>query len=153
MVGVSSHTTLAWRFTSMKKTSTASFIVAIVLVVASIALFVLGALSINAPQVYSKVGSGYSYMRVSYNFSLSRALNGFTMVLIGGFLFLGGLLMFILAAVTRPAKPCCNAAASAPAQAQPKVIEAPAACCTCDAKPSVSSEPEKAGEPSENTDN
>ena len=91
----------------MKKTSTASFIVAIVLVVASIALFVLGALNVNATQVYSRIGNGYSYMRVSYNFSLARIANGFMMILLGGFTFLGGILLFILAAVTRPAKPNC----------------------------------------------
>ncbi len=127
----------------MKKTSTASFIVAIVLVVASIALFVLGALNINATQIYSRIGNGYSYMRVSYNFSLARIANGFMMVLLGGFTFLGGIMLFILAAVTRPAKAnctveCCTAQ---PTQAsplsQPDAVEASASCCNCKADASA----------------
>ncbi len=127
----------------MKKTSTASFIVAIVLVVASIALFVLGALSVNATQVYSKIGNGYSYMRISYNFSLARVANGFMMILLGGFSFLGGILLFILAAVTRPAKANCavKCCTSQPTQASPlpqaDAPETSASCCNCKADASA----------------
>lgn len=131
----------------MKKTSTASFIVAIVLVVASIALFILGALNVNATQVYSRIGNGYSYMRVSYNFSLARIANGFMMILLGGFTFLGGILLFILAAVTRPAKPncaveCCTAKPTqAPSPSQPDVVETAASCCNCTADSSATEAP------------
>ena len=132
----------------MKKTSTASFIVAIVLLVASIALFVLAALSINATQVYSRVGNGYSYMRVSYNFSLSGTVNALLMVLLGGFLFLGGILLFILAAVTRPAKASCavsSCTAKPTGQAtqtpQTDAVEASIADASADA-PSEGSSPE-----------
>lgn len=86
----------------MKKTSTASFIIAIILLVASIALFVLGFLSVNTTQVYSKVGNGYSFMKVSYSLSLNNIVHGLFFVLLGTSLFIGGILMFILAAVTRP---------------------------------------------------
>ena len=127
----------------MKKTSTASFIVAIVLVVASIALFVLGALNVNATQVYSRIGNGYSYMRVSYNFSPARIANGFMMILLGGFT----ILLFILAAVTRPAKPncaveCCTAKPTqAPSPSQPDVVETAASCCNCTADSSATEAP------------
>ncbi len=86
----------------MKKTSTASFIIAIILVIASIALFVLGFLSVNTTQVYSKVGNGYSFMKVSYSLSLNNIVHGLLFVLLGTSLFIGGILMFILAAVTCP---------------------------------------------------
>lgn len=131
----------------MKKTSTASFIVAIVLVVASIALFVLGALNVNATQVYSRVGNGYSFMRVSYNFSIGRIANGFMMILFGGFTFLGGIMLFILAAVTRPAKAncaveCCTAQPTqAPSPSQPDVVETAASCCNCTADSSATETP------------
>ena len=85
----------------MKKTSIASFIIAIILVVASIALFVLGFLSVNTTQVYSKVGNGYSFMKVSYSLSLNNIIKGLFFVLLGGVIFIGGILMFVLAAVTR----------------------------------------------------
>ncbi len=94
----------------MKKISTASFIVGVVLVVASIALIILGALSVNSPSVYSRAINGYTYTKVSYSVSVTGIINGFMMILIGGIAFIGGMLSFILAAVTRgpkfPPKPC-----------------------------------------------
>lgn len=100
----------------MKKISVASFIVALVLIVASIALFVLGFLFVNTPQVYSNVGHGYSFMRLSYSFSLTDAINGFMFILLGGFLFIGGLLLLLLAAVTHPlnSKKCSGSKKPAP---------------------------------------
>ncbi len=91
----------------MKKTSMASFIVAIILVASSIALFVLGFLSVNTTQVYSKVGNGYSFMQISYSLSLNSIIHGLFFVLLGGFLFIGGILMFILSAVVRPHNSNC----------------------------------------------
>jgi len=94
----------------MKKISIASFIVALVFIVASIALFVLGFLFVNTPQVYSNVGHGYSFMKFSYTFSLAGAINGFMFLLLGGFLFIGGILLLVLAAITHPTnlKKCTN---------------------------------------------
>ena len=96
----------------MKKVSTASFIVGAVLIVASIALFIFGALSVNTPYAYSRAINGYTYTKVSYSISITGIINGFMMIIFGGIAFLGGLLSFILAAVTRgpkfPPKPGCG---------------------------------------------
>ena len=96
----------------MKKVSTASFIVGAVLIVASIALFIFGALSVNTPYAYSRAINGYTYTKVSYSVSITGIINGFMMIIFGGIAFLGGLLSFILAAVTRgpkfPPKPGCG---------------------------------------------
>lgn len=85
----------------MKKVSTASFVIGVLLIVASIVLFILGILNINTPYAYSRSVNGYTYTRISYSFSVNGLVNGFVMILFGGIAFLGGLLSFILAAVTR----------------------------------------------------
>lgn len=94
----------------MKKVSTASFIVGAVLLVAAIALFIIGTLSVNTPYAYSRSINGYTYTKISYSISVTGIINGFMMIIYGGISFLGGLLCFILAAVTRgpkfPPKPC-----------------------------------------------
>ena len=96
----------------MKKVSTASFIVGVVLIVASIALFIFGTTSVNTPYSYSRAINGYTYTKVSYSISITGIINGFMMIIYGGIAFLGGLLAFILAAVTRgpkfPPKPGCG---------------------------------------------
>ncbi len=91
----------------MKKISTASFIVGVVLVVASIAMIVMGALSVNSPSVYSRTVNGYTYTKMSYSISVTGIINGFMLILIGGISFIGGMLSFLLAAVTRSPK-CCK---------------------------------------------
>ncbi len=85
----------------MKKVSTASFIIGVLLIVASIVLFILGILNINTPYAYSHSVNGFTYTRVSYSISVAGLVNGFMMILFGGIAFLGGFLSFILAAVTR----------------------------------------------------
>ncbi len=94
----------------MKKISTASFIVGVVLVVASIAAIIMGAITVNSPSVYSHTVNGYTYKAMSYSISITGVINGFMMIIIGGIAFVGGMLSFILAAVTRgpkfPPKPC-----------------------------------------------
>lgn len=96
----------------MKKVSTASFIVGVVLIVASIALFIFGTTSVNTPYSYSRAINGYTYTKVSYSISITGIINGFMMIIYGGIAFLGGLLAFILAAVTCgpkfPPKPGCG---------------------------------------------
>ena len=94
----------------MKKISTASFIVGVVLVVASIAAIIMGVTTVNSPSVYSHTINGYTYKAMSYSISITGVINGFMMIIIGGIAFVGGMLSFILAAVTRgpkfPPKPC-----------------------------------------------
>ena len=94
----------------MKKISTASFIVGVVLVVASIAAIIMGVTTVNSPSVYSHTVNGYTYKAMSYSISITGVINGFMMIIIGGIAFVGGMLSFILAAVTRgpkfPPKPC-----------------------------------------------
>jgi hypothetical protein len=117
----------------MKKISTASFIVGVVLVVASIALIILGAVSVNSPSVYSRTINGYTYTKMSYSISVTGIINGFMMIIIGGIAFLGGMLSFILAAVTRGPKfkPCKPANAnSQPSNYQPSNASSQATDCT-----------------------
>ena len=94
----------------MKKISTASFIVGVVLVVASIVAIIMGVTTVNSPSVYSHTVNGYTYKAMSYSISITGVINGFMMIIIGGIAFIGGMLSFILAAVTRgpkfPPKPC-----------------------------------------------
>ncbi len=85
----------------MKKVSTASFVIGVLLIVASIVLFILGILNINTPYAYSRSVNGFTYTRISYSISVNGLVNGFMMILFGGIAFLGGFLSFILAAVTR----------------------------------------------------
>ncbi len=95
----------------MKKVSTASFVIGVLLIVASIVLFILGILNINTPYAYSRSVNGFTYTRISYSFSVNGLVNGFVMILFGGIAFLGGFLSFILAAVTkgpRFPKPGCG---------------------------------------------
>ena len=122
----------------MKKISTASLIVGAVLVVASIALIILGALSVNSPSVYSRAINGYTYTKISYSVSVTGIINGFMLILIGGIAFVGGMLSFILAAVTHgpkcPSKPsnASNANNANGQQAnyqQPSQAQNPDDCC------------------------
>lgn len=95
----------------MKKVSTASFIVGVVLIVASIVLFILGVLSVKTPYAYSRSINGYTFTKVSYSISVTGIINGFMMIIFGGIAFLSGFLSFILAAVTRGPKfpkPACG---------------------------------------------
>ncbi len=85
----------------MKKVSTASFVIGVLLIVASIVLFILGILNINTAYAYSRSVNGFTYTRISYSISVNGLVNGFMMILFGGIAFLGGFLSFILAAVTR----------------------------------------------------
>ena len=95
----------------MKKVSTASFIVGVVLIVASIVLFILGVLNVKTPYAYSRSINGYTFTKVSYSISVTGIINGFMMIIFGGIAFLSGFLSFILAAVTRGPKfpkPACG---------------------------------------------
>ena len=97
----------------MKKVSTASFIIAIVLIVCAITLNILGFTWMNCTHVTRHYGNGF--MQMTYSVSTASSSLSYTcigMIIAGGFLFLGGILLFILSALTchTPPKPhhCCR---------------------------------------------
>ncbi len=85
----------------MKKVSKASFICAIILIVCAIALNVIGFTYLNGVRVYRHVG--YGFMQMTYNASSSMTNTCFAMIIAGGFLFVGGILLMMLSAMT-----CCR---------------------------------------------
>ena len=92
----------------MKKISKASFIIAIVLIVFAIALNVLGFIYINGVRYVRHFNCGF--MQMSYTTTSSMANTCLGMIIAGGFLFIGGILLFMLSAMTchRPPKaPFC----------------------------------------------
>ena len=92
----------------MKKISKASFIIAIVLIVFAIALNVLGFIYINGVRYVRHFNGGF--MQMSYTTTSSMANTCLGMIIAGGFLFIGGILLFMLSAMTchRPPKaPFC----------------------------------------------
>ena len=91
----------------MKKVSKASFICAIILIVCAIALNVIGFSYLNGVRVYRHVG--YGFMQMTYSASSSMTNTCFAMIIAGGFLFVGGILLMMLSAMTRcPGKKCCH---------------------------------------------
>ena len=91
----------------MKKVSKASFICAIILIVCAIALNVIGFTYLNGVRVYRHVG--YGFMQMTYSASSSMTNTCFAMIIAGGFLFVGGILLMMLSAMTRcPGKRCCH---------------------------------------------
>ncbi len=91
----------------MKKVSKASFICAIILIVCALALNVIGFSYLNGVRVYRHVG--YGFMQMTYSASSSMTNTCFAMIMAGGFLFIGGILLLMLSAMTRcPGKKCCH---------------------------------------------
>ena len=94
----------------MKKISTACFIIAIVLIVCAITLNVLGFTYINGVRYVRHYSGGF--MQMSYTTTSSMANTCLGMIIAGGFLFIGGILLFMLSAMTchRPPKApfCCK---------------------------------------------
>ncbi len=91
----------------MKKVSTASFIVAIILIVCSVVLNVLGFTYINGAHYVRHYGA---FMQMTYTMTSSMANVCLGMIIAGGFLFIGGILLLMLSAMTchRPPKaPFC----------------------------------------------
>jgi hypothetical protein len=115
----------------MKKVSKASFICAIILIVCAIVLNVIGFSYLNGVRVYRHVG--YGFMQMTYSASSSMTNTCFAMIMAGGFLFIGGILLLMLSAMTRcPGKKCCHEhKVEQPAEEvkaeEPKAIED----CTC----------------------
>ena len=121
----------------MKKVSKASFICAIILIVCAIALNVYGFSFLNGVRVYRQMG--YGYMHMSYVTNSSMTNTCFAMIVAGGFLFIGGILLFMLAAMTRcDCKKCCNEPKSEKTKALPQPVQdvkveepCPAEECPC----------------------
>ena len=140
----------------MKKVSIASLIIAIVLMLCSIAVTFIGFVYMNGARVVKHV-STYGNMRTSYYTTQSLGNYSIGMIIVGGFLFLGGVLFLILAANTFvPAEPkkCCHKEEKAKEVKQAKTVEeAPKAEeCTCRKECEEPAEPEEeapAEEPSE----
>lgn len=115
----------------MKKISRTSFIAAIVLIVLSIALSVLGFICIDGIKVVHH--SNYNgYMRMAY-YTTSDSNIGLGMVISGGFLFVGGIILLSLSALLgrKPPMPpkggCCKDGTSEPAPEPCCEPEGPAA--------------------------
>ena len=86
----------------MKKVSTASFIIGIVLIVLAVALNVLGFLDINGIRY---VHYGNRFYSMTYTTTSSSAqMVCIAMIIAGGFLFLGGILLLMLSALTCPCR-------------------------------------------------
>ena len=83
----------------MKKVSTASLICAIVLIIGAIVLNVIGFSYINGVRYVGHMG--YGFMRMSYYTDSSMTATCLAMIIVGGFLFIGGVLLLMLAAATR----------------------------------------------------
>ena len=97
----------------MKKVSTASLIIAIVLIVCAITLNILGFVWMNGYHVTRHYGNGFMQMTYSMNaMSSSLSYTCLGMIIAGGFLFVGGILLLVLSALTgfRPPRPhhCCK---------------------------------------------
>ena len=97
----------------MKKVSTASLIIAIVLIVCAVTLNILGFVWMNGYHVTRHYGNGFMQMTYTMNSaSTSLSYTCLGMIVAGGFLFLGGILLLFLSALTChvPPKPhfCCK---------------------------------------------
>ena len=95
----------------MKKASTASFVMAVILIVCAIVFNVIGFVDMCGTHVYRHYGSGF--MQVTYTMTSSAAyFVSLGMIITGGFMFLGGIMLFMLSALTSHRHPkgsgCCG---------------------------------------------
>ena len=95
----------------MKKASTASFVMAVILIVCAIVFNVIGFVDMCGTHVYRHYGSGF--MQVTYTMTSSAAyFVSLGMIITGGFMFLGGIILFMLSALTSHRHPkgpgCCG---------------------------------------------
>ena len=127
----------------MKKVSNASFVIGIVLIVLAIVLNVLGFLDINGIRYVQYYGNRLYSM--TYSVDTSSQMICLAMIIAGGFLFVGGILLLMLSALTCPcrckhhehkeeekaetqAPCCCQKEAAEPEKAEPaEPAEEPAA--------------------------
>ena len=127
----------------MKKISNASFVIGIVFIVLGIVLNVLGFLDINGVRYVQYYGNRFYSM--TYTTSTSQQMFCMALIIAGGFLFLGGIMLFILSAVTCPCR-CKGHKEKESCKEQPKCEEAPETTCQCQAKADTT-EPVKQEEP------
>lgn len=95
----------------MKKVSTASFVIAIILIVCAIVFNILGFVDMCGTHVARHYGNGF--MQVTYTMTSTASYYvSLGMIITGGFMFLGGILLFMLSVLTchRPPKGhgCCG---------------------------------------------
>lgn len=127
----------------MKKVSNASFVIGIVFIVLGIVLNVLGFLDINGVRYVQYYGNRFYSM--TYTTSTSQQMFCMALIIAGGFLFLGGIMLFILSAVTCPCR-CKGHHEKDSCKEQPKSEEAHKVTCQCQAKADTT-EPVKQEEP------
>ena len=126
----------------MIKVSTASFIIGIIFIVCAIVLGLMGFRNINGVMCVRHMGG---FMSMSYTTTTSMANMCMAMIIAGGFLFVGGILLLMLSALTcpcrckhhehkdeekaeEPAPCCCKKEAAEPEKAEPaEPAEEPAA--------------------------
>ena len=125
----------------MKKVSNASFVIGIVLIVLAVVLNVFGFLTINGVRYIQYYGNRLYSM--TYTTSTSGQMICIAMILAGGFLFVGGILLLGLSALTCPCR--CKGHGHKPEDV-PQKAENKTCCCQVEAP---AAEAEKAEEPAE----
>ena len=111
----------------MKKISKTSLIIGIVLIVLAVVLNVLGFLDINGMRCVRCCGNPFFSM--TYTTSSSVQMICMAMIITGGFLFIGGILLLMLSAITCPCR--CRHHDHKPEEVQKAEGKAP---CCCAAK-------------------
>ena len=86
----------------MKKVSNASFVIGIVLVVLAVIINVLGFLNINGVRYIQYYGNRLYSM--TYTASTSNQMVCLALIIAGGFMFVGGILLLMLSALTCPCR-------------------------------------------------
>ena len=121
----------------MKKVSNASFIIGIVLIVLAVVLNVLGFLDINGIRYVQYYGNRLYSM--TYTTSSSAQMICIAMIIAGGFLFVGGILLLMLSALTCPCR--CKHHEHKPEEVPQKAEDKTPCCCKVE---EPAPEPEKA---------
>ena len=132
----------------MKKVSLASLIVAIVLILCSIVTTFMGFSYMNGARIVRHTAS-YGFVRASYYTTEPLGNCGLGMIIVGGFLFLGGLLCLILSAntfVPSEKKEKKEEKKSEPAEKEVEAPKAQECCCKKESAEQPAEQPEP-GEP------
>lgn len=124
----------------MKKVSNASFVIGIVLVVLAVIINVLGFLNINGVRYIQYYGNRLYSM--TYTASTSNQMVCLALIIAGGFMFVGGILLLMLSALTCPCR--CKGHGHKPEEVPQKAENK--TCCQVEAP---AAEAEKAEEPAE----
>ncbi len=108
----------------MKKVSNASFVIGIVLVVLAVIINVLGFLNINGVRYIQYYGNRLYSM--TYTTSTSNQMVCLALIIAGGFMFVGGILLLMLSALTCP---CRCKHHEHKCEEAPQKAEEPSCCC------------------------